>query len=204
MERWHVCNRPVGMRRVVEGDIVSVRARVWDPSAPDGAPVSLDGLWKLVAHTAIVRLSRAARQQRKDRLAQARLVAPLSPSDEKTLQRDTKLLEADNGGADGADDGAAEELHPDKVTRRDVRGNRRRLWRVVCGTCHVMSCDGMTAGVRVCNVDARCCCLDESYVVELRERWDGTSKAKGDAALRHCAYDELRHAFAKGDLVFLL
>jgi len=106
------------MRRVVEGDIVSVRARVWDPSAPDGAPVSLDGLWKLVAHTAIVRLSRAARQQRKDRLAQARLVAPLSPSDEKMLQRDTKLLDLDGSGADGAD-GAAE-LHPDKVMQHDA------------------------------------------------------------------------------------
>ena len=44
----------------------------------------------------------------------------------------------------------------------------------------------------------------QPYVVELRERWDGTSKAKGDAALRHCASDELRHAFAKGDLVNVL
>ena len=108
------------MDRIVEGDVVSVRMRVWDPSAPDdkNCPVSLDGLWKLVAHTAIVRAvhtpaGRAARQRRADRLAQAKRIAPLSPSDEKMLQRDIKLLEADGSGADGAD-GAAE-LHPDKV-----------------------------------------------------------------------------------------
>ena len=118
----HVTNRR--MCRVVEGDVVSVRVRVWDPSAPDdkNCPVSLDGLWKLVAHTAIVRAvhtpaGRAARQRRADRLAQAKRIAPLSPSDEKTLQRDTKLLEADGSGADGAD-GAAE-LHPDKVMQHE-------------------------------------------------------------------------------------